>query len=426
VLERAKELQNARELIDKGAFGLQLLLDVIDAPRVVIVVDQFEEIFSRCHDDLERQHFFACLLGALAHKKLCLVITMRADFLGKCTEPEYAGLARYIQKHLVTVEPMTPAEFEQAITEPAKQVGLKIEPELTAAMLKDVEGPASLPLLEYTLTELWQQRRGNWLTLAEYVSLGGVQSILQKSADKVYQALTVTEQAVAQWIFLELTQLGEDTEDTRKPVFKSDLVTAKYAEGLVDRTLQIFTAARLVVMRALVVRGEGEKAVTVVDVAHEALIRHWPRLRGWLSENRNFKKWKDDLKRYMKTWIESEWEKDALLRGVKLLQAEEQKEKHSDKLSENELEFIQTSGMLRQQEQAEEQRRQEEREQLLKEAQLQAQMAKEQTQIALIEKLGAQSILATQLPSASNGYYEQALILAIQAFKEKNKHYNQP
>ncbi|MEK8020587.1 MAG: caspase family protein, partial [Candidatus Parabeggiatoa sp.] len=500
VLDRAKALQNARELIDKGAAGLQLLLDVIDAPRVVIVVDQFEEIFTRCPDDTERQHFFDCLLGALAHNKLCLVIAMRADFMGKCTEHAYAGLAQYIQDNLVTVTPMTSAEFKQAITIPATQVGLDIEPDLITQMLQDVEGsPESLmletleseqrvghclPLLQDTLRELWERRVVNRLTLTAYTQLGGVNGTLKNRADKVYQSLLVEEQSVAQWIFLELTQLGEGTEDTRKQVFKPDLITAKHSEDLIDKTLQRLTDARLVVMKALAARGDQEKSVTVVDVAHEALIRHWPRLRGWLNENRDALRKRREIDTAAKEWEAHGKSKHAayLLQGPKLNTAEDYINNDADKvpLSNLSQEFVQKSIKYRQkrrysligmvmavilvlagfafyaneqrkvadeqrveadeqrilaeerQVEADEQRKVAEKQRIEANRQKDAakiaqsnaekseQAAKEQTKIALVEKLGAQSVLATQIPSAGNSYYEQALLLAIQAFKDKD------
>lgn len=122
------------------------------------MVDQFEEVFTLCKDIGKRQQFFECLLDALQRcgDKLCLVLTMRADFFGKCAE--YGKLTQQIQENLVTVTPMTEEELRQAITEPAKRVDLKVEPELVNQMIVDVEGsPGSLPLLQYTLTELWQQ-----------------------------------------------------------------------------------------------------------------------------------------------------------------------------------------------------------------------------------------------------------------------------
>jgi len=132
---------------------------------------------------------------------------MRADFFGKCAE--YGELAQRIQENLVTVTPMTPEELRQAIELPAKRVNLDIEPELVQEMLADVENaPGSLPLLQYTLTELWNQRQDNRLQLTTYSQLGGVMGTLQKRATEVYDSLSPEEQKTAKRIFLELTQLG--------------------------------------------------------------------------------------------------------------------------------------------------------------------------------------------------------------------------
>jgi len=432
IVDYATELKKAQDLIATGAEGLTLLIEgtieKTQASRVVLVIDQFEEIFTRCPDDTERYKFFDCLLGALAHNQLCLVIVMRIDFLGKCTEHEYAGLARYIQDNLVMVKPMTPAELEQAIIEPAKQVGLNVERSLVKQILKEVENsPGHLPLLQYTLSELWKTRRNpDWITFDEYNKLGGVNETLKNRADAIYESLSPQEQATAQWIFLELTQLGEGTEDTRKQVFKSDLITAKHSEAIVDKTLEYLADKRLVVTKALKERGYEKKSVTVVDVAHEALIRHWPQLREWLNENRDALRKKREIETAAKEWEAYNKSKGSLLKNPKLNTAKDYLTRYANKVPLSNLaqEFVQKSikhkqtisliwtgigvvvilvlagfGFY---------------------ARVQWIEAEEQSQILLIEKLGTQSVLATQFPSDSNGYYEQALLLAIQAFKEKD------
>ncbi|MEW6497667.1 MAG: caspase family protein, partial [Cyanobacteriota bacterium] len=281
-VERASQLAKATDLIESGAVGLgHLVTAAAGEGRTILAIDQFEEVFTLCRNETERQQFFECLLGTLDRvgQKLCLVIALRADFFGKCAEQEYAGLAKKLQEHLVTVTPMTPEELEQAIIEPAKQVGLEVERELVDRILEDVEGPGSLPLLQYTLTELWKQRTVNRLTLTEYTRLGGVKGTLKKRAEEVYQSLSEQEQLVAQRIFLELTQLGEGTEDTRRRVFQRSLVTSEGSEELVARVIQRLADAKLVVTSELVEKSFDAQRLAVVDVAHEALIRHWPRLR---------------------------------------------------------------------------------------------------------------------------------------------------
>jgi Caspase domain len=172
-IERASQLQQAETLIAGGGFSQ--LITVADTPRVVLLVDQFEEVFTLCTDGKERQQFFDYLLAGLQRcgDKLCLVLTMRADFLIKCGE--YRKLGAKIQDNLLIVTPMSQPELRQAITAPAKQVELSLESELVEQIISDVaDSPGFLPLLQYTLTELWEQRTEDKLTLAAYTRLGGV------------------------------------------------------------------------------------------------------------------------------------------------------------------------------------------------------------------------------------------------------------
>ncbi|WP_392482129.1 hypothetical protein [Nostoc sp. C110] len=362
------ELEKTEELLNKGTSGLtqlvQATLQSLGIPhelepdtntlplqnqvsqRLILVIDQFEEVFTLCQDENERQEFFECLLGALNGSLLTVVMTMRADFFGKCAEQEYAGLAQKIQENLVTVTPMNKKELTEAITQPAYQVGLEVQRELVEQMLADVEGPGSLPLLQYTLTELWRKREVNRITLAEYSRLGGVKGTLQKRADEVYDALdSKEEQLTAKRIFIELTQLGEGTEDTRRQVFKTDLVNPQQSAEVVEQVLMKLTDARLVVTSQLQARGESQKTVTVVDVAHEALIRHWSRLRAWVSENRAAIRVERKIEAASEEWESKNKSKDYLFTGSKLAEAENYLQEYGDLglLSHLASEFVQKS-----------------------------------------------------------------------------------
>jgi energy-coupling factor transporter ATP-binding protein EcfA2 len=348
-VDRATQFAKAKDLIATGAVGLECLIAASTATRVVLVVDQFEEVFTLCRDSIEQQQFFECLLGALERtgNKLCLVLVMRADFFGKCTEHEYAGLATQIEQHLVTVKPMKREELEQAIAEPAKQVGLEVERELITQMIADVDGsPGSLPLLQYTLTELWKERT-NRLTVSTYARLGGVKGTLQKRANEVYESLLPQEQQVAKRIFLELTQLGEGTEDTRRQVFKRDLVSSQQSEALVEPVLQKLADAKLVVTSELQEKGGSAGRVAVVDIAHEALIRHWPLLRQWVNENRDALRKKRTIEEAAQEWLDKgkPGELAYLLSGSKLVDAEEFLQNHAESVSLSSLaqEFIEVS-----------------------------------------------------------------------------------
>ncbi|MEQ8466956.1 nSTAND1 domain-containing NTPase [Coleofasciculus sp. E1-EBD-02] len=470
------ESGEVERLASQGMARLAELVRAIDAPRVVLVVDQFEEVFTLCQDDREREQFLECLLGMTSpltpplqgegnmaaadplnhdhvgaqglrpHQRpdvrpnpgiasdyqqtqdeilappsvqkkrsilwsppcnkseasagfpllkgdgrgiekggregdlkgneggrkragelnLTVVITMRADFFGKCAEQDYGGLANRIQENLVTITPMKTEELAAAITEPAKQVGLEIERELVTQMLLDVEGPGSLPLLQYTLTELWRQRQMNLLTLADYTKMGGVKGTLQKRADEVYESLSKEQQLIAKRIFLELTQLGEGTEDTRRQVFKQEFINDELSKELVEQVITQLADARLLVTSQLRVRGESGATLTVVDVAHEALIRHWTRLRQWLNENRDAMRKERKLEEAANEW-ESQGkpeERAFLLEGQKLQEAETFLEDYADLglLSNVAQEFIRVSQAyqerLRQQEEERQRREQ--------------------------------------------------------------------
>lgn len=351
-IDRASQLAKAEELLAKGGVGLGQLINAADTERVVLLADQFEEAFTLCQDIEERQRFFECLLSALLHtnNKLCLVLTMRADFFGKCAEQEYSGLAQQIQQHLVTVTPMRRDELEQAITAPAEKVGLQVQKELVQQIIADVEGsPGSLPLLQYTLTELWQQQEFNY---AAYTHLGGVKGTLEKRANEVYESLSAEEQPVAKRIFLELTQLGEGIEDTRRRVLLQNLVSSPQEEELVERVIGKLASenVRLVVTSTLVEKGAESGRLAVVDVAHEALIRYWPLLRKWIDENRDNLRQKRKIEVAAEEWRNQEKAKDYLLQGKPLQDALtfQSEQLGNLKLSHLVKEFIQRSLKYRQ------------------------------------------------------------------------------
>ena len=323
-LERAHQLQTVDELMRKGATGLASLIRTSPKNRTVLVVDQFEEAFTLCQDPAERQAFFATLLGALAAtNQLQLILAMRSDFVGKCFEADYSGLATQVKTHLEPVLPMSPAELTQAITAPARQVGLSLEPGLVEALLKDVDPTSgSLPLLQYTLTELWQRQQDHQLKLSTYMQLGGVTGTLQQRADTLYAALTPDQQHTAKHIFLSLTQLGEGAEDTRRRITQASLISAQHPEAQVVAVVKQLADANLVVTDERTLEG-GERSA-IVDVAHEALIRNWPKLRHWLDENRDLLQQQRRIEQAAEEWSQQPQKQQTryLLEGRQLTDAQ--------------------------------------------------------------------------------------------------------
>ncbi len=375
-LAKAAQLEQAEKAIAQGAAGLARFIRVAQAPRTVLVIDQFEEVFTLCQNGALRQQFFACLLGALeqlqadqqtAHT-LCLVIAMRADFFGKCTEQHYSGLADQIRNHLVTVQPMTVDELEQVIREPARQVGLRIDDHLVTQILTDLSvedstvaaanttapvwEPGSLPLLEYTLEQLWQYRTLDRLTLETYIRLGGVRKALENQAEQVFQQFSPKQQQAAQRIFLALTHLGEGTEDTRRRVLLHDLINPQQPESVVvDQVVQTLVAQRLLVTNELTAKQPDARPTVSLDIAHEALIRHWQRLRQWISGNRDAIRIARRIEAAAQDWRHHTPSEDVayLLQGARLAEAENflQDYGHLGLLSQQAYTFIQTSQRVR-------------------------------------------------------------------------------
>ncbi|MEH1833594.1 MAG: caspase family protein, partial [Nostoc sp.] len=256
-------------------------LKVLNTP-VILIIDQFEECFTM-GDDSQRQGFFDCLRELIdCTDNLYIFIGMRSDFRGRWREyPEFVGR---IHKPYINVEHLNRQEIAEAITKPADWVGLGIEGRLKQQLINDVEDyPGSLPLLQYTLTELWRESRNQGdevLSLKTYEDLGGVEGTLQKRADAVYESLSPTEKTVARRIFLELTQMGETT-DVRRRVRLGELVNSHHALELLQQVSEKLADkdARLITKT-----DEPDSHDVILDVVHEALIRHWQMLREWKEE----------------------------------------------------------------------------------------------------------------------------------------------
>jgi WD40 repeat protein/uncharacterized caspase-like protein len=368
-------------------------------PMVVLVIDQFEELFTLA-STTDRERFLELVLGAAEYAKdrFKLIITLRADFITSCLE--VPRLAEVLQESSVLVPPrLSLDDYRRVIVNPAQQVGLKLEPELVEVLLRELNHSiGDLPLLEFVLEQLWQHRSTGKLTLQAYQEeLGGIQGALERSSQALYESLDPQAKECAKWIFLSLTQLGEGTEDTRRRIHKSDLIVKKYPAALVERTLQALTAAKLIVMNLEEeeedggtrgqggqgdkgTRGQGDSlesnssfppsphpplspspsplppAVTV-EVAHEILIRHWSTLRWWLEENRSRLRSQRQIEQAAQLWLQTGQQSDFLLQGVRLAEAEDIYIKYTDELSADVQKFIEGCLAERKRQQFQEKRR---------------------------------------------------------------------
>jgi WD40 repeat protein/class 3 adenylate cyclase len=319
------------------------LADEPDGVKLLLVVDQFEEIFALCRDEQERRQFIDALLYAVEAEdgRAVVVPTVRADFYGRCAE--YPALAARMGDGLL-VGPMSEAELRQAIEQPAAVVGLHLEPGLADTVVDDVAGePGALPLLSHALLETFARRRGHTMTLAGYAASGGVAGAIAQTADTVYGGLDAGEQALARSIFLRLTELGEEgAQDTRRRVAPGELVRSEEEGPEVEALLRTLADARLITT--------GEDSV---EVAHEALIREWPLLRGWLEEDREGLRVHRHLTEAAGEWERLGREEGELYRGARLAAAGEWAEAHREALNPLEREFLAASRELAEREAAE-------------------------------------------------------------------------
>jgi len=364
--EKAYQQLQLEGFLYQGVEGFVYWMRSRPEPMIVLVIDQFEELFTLTSAE-ERQRFLAIVLGAVkyAGDRFKLIITLRADFIAPCLEVPV--LAQALQQSSVLVPPcLSEDDYRRVIVKPAEQVGLKVEPELVEILLQELYGhhpaPAAgdLPLLEFVLEQLWEHRQAGELTLQAYLEqIGGLKGALERKAQAVYDSLDPDAQRCAQWLFLSLTQLGEGTEDTRRRVLKSDLVVEKYPAALVQRTLQALTTAKLVVVNweeeTVGSRGsdspEPLQGCVTVEVAHEILIRHWSTLRWWLEENRARLRSQRQIEQAAHLWHQSGQQSDFLLRGVRLAEAEDIYIKYTDELPKEVQTFIEACLAEQQQQQ---------------------------------------------------------------------------
>ncbi|MEU9184346.1 hypothetical protein AB0D14_07225 [Streptomyces sp. NPDC048484] len=274
----------------------------------LLVVDQFEEVFSLCHDPAERAAFLDQLLAARdPGSRLRVILAVRADFYGRCAE--YGPLAEALSDANLLVGPMPPDRLREAIVRPAATARLVVERALTARIVADVAGePGGLPLMAHALREVWRRRSAKTLTEAAYDAIGGVRGAVAHTAEAIHDTFTAAEGIAARALLLRMVSPGEGTSDTRRPVGRAELATDPATEQVLER---------LVRARLLTVDG------TVVELAHEALIDGWPRLKSWIDEDRERLRLHRRLTESAQSWTELACDPGALYRGTRLTAARE-------------------------------------------------------------------------------------------------------
>jgi WD40 repeat protein/DNA-binding SARP family transcriptional activator len=301
------------------------------APAAVVIVDQFEGLFSACADEDERANFIADLLGLLERKTAAarVVLTIRADYLGSCAT--YPELASRIGEGTVLVAPMSDDEVRRAVEGPARYAGLDVEQDLLDAVVADVRGrPGGLPLLSTALLDTWERRRGRTLTHAGYLAAGGVSGALTRLAESAYARLAPAGQEAARRILVRLAETGEGGLPVRRRVPLEEV--APPGDEAARAALDVLVARRLLTA------GDGS-----VEVAHEALLSHWPRLARWLEEDEQGRALRRHLAPAARDWAQSGRPDAELYRGARLASALDWAAGHTGDLNQAETEFLEAS-----------------------------------------------------------------------------------
>jgi hypothetical protein len=306
--------------------------------RLLLVVDQFEEVFTVTPADVRRA-FVEALLRLIEHHGVCVVLTLRADFYDQAI-----GLSRELSDHLghavVNVGAMNRDELRRAVVEPAARAGLRFQTGLVDTILDDVgEQAGALPLLEFALLQLWQKRTAREFTLEAYRAIGGVSGALAKHAQTIYARLAVDEQAIARRVLLRLVVPGEGSNHTRQRAQMNELTSGEDA-GQVEQVVKALADARLVMTSTDVLSG-----ARFVELSHEALIRSWEQFTDWIRIERD---WLLEHRRL--TDATREWkqrgDEELLYRGSRLAYVARLQSDHAADLSRDEKDFMISSGRL--------------------------------------------------------------------------------
>ncbi|BCL21556.1 hypothetical protein ACPCBX_23890 [Streptomyces tuirus] len=290
--------------------------------RPVVIVDQFEETFTLCPDEADRRAFVEVLHAACSPAgpgepaPAIVVLGIRADFYDRCLR--YPELADALQHRHMVLGPLTTTELREAVTGPAKAVGLELEPGLAELIVREVstDGPRGahdagvLPLLSHALLATWQRRKAGRLTLAGYRAAGGIQGAVAATAERAWTGLDPAARTAARLLLLRLVRLGEDTQATRRRGTRRQLAEESTDPGKTEESLEALVRARLVTLDA-----------ETVEITHEALLHAWPRLRDWIDEDRQGNLLRQRLEEDGRAWEESNRDNALLYRGSRLEQA---------------------------------------------------------------------------------------------------------
>jgi WD40 repeat protein/serine/threonine protein kinase len=313
----ADDLESVYEQLKHDEDGILKAAEHIlpdDGSELVLVIDQFEEIFTLVADEETRTHFMAMVRRAVTdpNSRVRIFITLRADFYDRPLQ--YTDFGELLRARMETVLPLSASGLERAIIGPAERVGVSFEPGLVAQIVAEMNHQAgALPLLQYALTELFDRRTNRLMTEAAYRNIGGAVGALAHRADELYQRMTEQGQQLTRQMFLRLVTLGEGSEDTRRRANFDELLSLSDNEVLMQEIIDTFARYRL-----LSLDHDPDTRKPTLEVAHEAILREWERLRGWLNSSRDDIRQQRTLAQLAHEWQKANQDTSYLLGGSRL------------------------------------------------------------------------------------------------------------
>lgn len=354
VVPSADRMARLQENPDDFPAMLRQIMPAGQDARMLLFIDQFEELFALVEDETVRSSFIRCLIAGLNDPDPCLhlIITLRADFYDRPLL--YPDLAAYVRGYTEVVVPMSRDELELAVTAPAARVGVSFEPGLVAVILKDIQRqPSALPQLQFMLAELFERRSLLTMSQAAYESIGGVAGSLTRRAEELYTSLSPQHQEVVRELFLRLVAVGDDGTVTRRRVLRSELGSVQIPGEVWDGVIEMCVKHRLLMYD----RDVSTRQVTV-EVAHEALLHGWERLNAWLESSFDALRVHRQLTAAAFDWQTAHKEESFLPSGARLVRFEEAMQQTLINLNDVEREFVQEALARRERQQLEQQAQQ--------------------------------------------------------------------
>jgi tetratricopeptide (TPR) repeat protein len=355
-ISRAAQLPKLREVLEQGqlCYLLRQALAANGNRALLVFIDQFEELYTHCNAQTLRDRFLDTLLTLMdadavaTAPRIRLVYTIRADFANRLFS--HRGFTDAIQDADVKIGPMNREELDSVIRKPAALRNVRFEEGLAERILNDagVE-PSSLPLLEFALAELWERQTEGMLTHAGYERIGQLSGAIAHQAEKVIRGLGPSQQEVARYILARLVRLADESgEHTRQRI----PLAALYSEEILNKDAGRKVLDQLTQARLVTVAVASDKRQQMVEIAHEALVRRWPRLKQWLEEDREILVWRQRLGTLIQGWQQTGRDDGFLLRGSLLDEAKLWLTRRSNDLTPVEKEFINASLKLQRRERA--------------------------------------------------------------------------